>query len=199
MEINREKKIAYWCWPSICVRGQHYFAIWSIFNVNSHWTDIVANLLAKRMHICTSARTHIILRSMHKCVRRCILRNKTHAFCFGLDYNGIFLRIWIAALKPLNCKASARISVIFFFFCTWNVFYKSGQLNRQQIICCFLLIYYVERRNTWHTIKRETQCSKIYWWIAKYSYGQQYTHLVHNNGFVWQVSFFFFFWFEQHS
>lgn len=157
----------------------------SIFNVSSRWTNIAnitANLWAKWMHICSRAS-----RSMHKCVRRCVLRNLSICVWIKLQWKCFFflsfkfsVRIWIAVFQFLNRQPEIIAWSKFYFVpnlfdvLKQNVLRLIARTNRQQIIG--ILIYCVDcwRKNNIATIK-ETILS--YWWMTKYSYGQQYIHL----------------------
>lgn len=98
-------------------------------------------------------------------------------FCFSFKFS---VRIWIAVFQSLNRQPEIIAWSKFYFVpnlfdvLKQNVLRLIARTNRQQIIG--ILIYCVDcwRKNNIATIK-ETILS--YWWMTKYSYGQQYIHL----------------------
>lgn len=100
-------------------------------------------------------------------------------FFFSFKFS---VRIWIAVFQSLNRQPEIIAWSKFYFVpnlfdvLKQNVLRLIARTNRQQIIG--ILIYCVDcwRKNNIATIK-ETILS--YWWMTKYSYGQQYIHLVH--------------------
>lgn len=120
--------------------------------------SIVANLLAKRMHIRTFASARAVRSTFNAQMCQKVYITKSYA-SNGLDYNGQYFSVWMRihwlgeAFESQNLASDIRLFSLLFFLRQSDFMWSfiSGQLtqlNRQQITCFFCLIYCIERRNT---------------------------------------------------